>query len=82
MGHDETYLNEREELWWSKGGEIDAGALQPVAELANQAVIQADQYSHRFDWQARKQTTDMVLLTPENSCQDTAFTPNGKTSCP
>ena len=22
VGHGETYLNEREELWWSKGGEL------------------------------------------------------------
>jgi ABC-type sugar transport system substrate-binding protein len=64
-------------------GEIDAGALQPVAELANQAVIQADQYIRTGSTgKPEKQTIDMVLLTPENACQYTAFAPNGKTSCP
>jgi len=64
-------------------GEVDAGALQPVAELANQAVIQADQYIRTGSTgKPEKQTIDMVLLTKENACQYTAFAPNGKTSCP
>ena len=64
-------------------GEVDAGALQPVAELATQAVIQADQYIRTGETgKPEKQTIDMVLLTPENACQYTAFAPNGKTSCP
>ncbi len=64
-------------------GEIDAGALQPVAELATQAVIQADLYIRTGSTgKAEKQTIDMVLLTPENACQYTGFAPNGKTSCP
>ena len=64
-------------------GEIDAGALQPVAELATQAAIQADAYLRTGSTgKPEKQTIDMVLLTPENACQYTGFAPNGKTSCP
>jgi len=64
-------------------GKIDAGALQPVAEMSIQAAIQADQYLRTGDTgKPEKQTIDMVLLTPENACQYTAYAPNGKTSCP
>lgn len=64
-------------------GEIDAGALQPVADLATQAVIQADLYIRTGSTgKPEKQSLDMVLLTPENACQYTGFAPNGKTSCP
>jgi len=64
-------------------GEIDAGALQPVAELATQAVVQADLFIRTGSTgKPEKQTIDMVLLTPENACQYTGFAPNGKTSCP
>ena len=63
--------------------EVDAGALQPVAELATQAVMQADLYIRTGETgKPEKQTIDMVLLTPENACQYTGFAPNGKTSCP
>jgi len=64
-------------------GEIDAGALQPVAELATQAAIQADAYIKTGSTgKPEKQTIDMVLITAENACQYTGFGPNGKTSCP
>lgn len=64
-------------------GEIKAGALQPVAELATQAVLQADLFIRTGSTgKPEKQTIDMVLLTPENACQYTGFAPNGKTSCP
>jgi erythritol transport system substrate-binding protein len=64
-------------------GKIDAGALQPVAEMANQAAIQADAYLRTGETGLpEKQTIDMVLLTPENACQYTQYAPNGKTSCP
>jgi erythritol transport system substrate-binding protein len=64
-------------------GKIDAGALQPVAEMSIQAAIQADQYLRTGDTgKPEKQTIDMVLLTPENACQYTEYAPNGKTSCP
>ena len=64
-------------------GKIDAGALQPVAELATQAVLQADQYIHTGSTgKPEKQSIDMVLLTPENACMYTDFGPNGKTTCP
>ena len=64
-------------------GEIDAGALQPVAELATQAVLQADAFIKTGSTgKPEKQTIDMVLLTPENACQYTGFAPNGATSCP
>ncbi|MBI9048834.1 MAG: D-ribose ABC transporter substrate-binding protein [Anaerolineaceae bacterium] len=64
-------------------GKIDAGALQPVAELATQAVVQADEYIRTGSTgKPEKQSIDMVLLTIENACQYTDFGPNGKTSCP
>ena len=64
-------------------GKIDAGALQPVAEMAIQAAIQADEYLKSGDTgKPEKQSIDMVLLTPENACQYTQFAPNGETSCP
>jgi erythritol transport system substrate-binding protein len=64
-------------------GKIDAGALQPVAEMAIQAAIQADQYIKTGSTgKPEKQSIDMVLLTPANACQYTGFAPNGKTSCP
>jgi erythritol transport system substrate-binding protein len=64
-------------------GKIDAGSLQPVAEMAIQAAIQADLYLRTGETgKPEKQSIDMVLLTPENACQYTAFSPNGKTSCP
>jgi len=64
-------------------GEIDAGILPPVAEMATMAVIQADRYLRTGSTGLlEKQSIDMILLTPENACQYTAFAPNGKTSCP
>jgi erythritol transport system substrate-binding protein len=64
-------------------GKIDAGALQPVAEMAIQAVIQADAYIRTGSTgKPEKQSIDMVLLTAANACQYTGFAPNGKTSCP
>jgi erythritol transport system substrate-binding protein len=64
-------------------GKIDAGALQPVAEMAIQAAIQADLYIRTGETgKDEKQSIDMVLLTPENACQYTQFAPNGTTSCP
>ena len=64
-------------------GRIDVGALQPVAEMAIQAVIQADLYLRTGSTGLpEKQSIDMVLLTPENACQYTQYAPNGKTSCP
>jgi erythritol transport system substrate-binding protein len=64
-------------------GKIDAGALQPVAEMAIQAAIQADAYIKTGETgKPEKQSIDMVLLTAENACQYTGFAPNGKTSCP
>jgi erythritol transport system substrate-binding protein len=64
-------------------GKIDAGALQPVAEMAIQAAIQADAFIRTGKTgKPEKQSIDMVLLTAENACQYTGFAPNGKTSCP
>ncbi len=64
-------------------GKIDAGSLQPVAEMAIQAAIQADEFIKTGSTgKPEKQSIDMVLLTPENACQYTLFAPNGKTSCP
>jgi erythritol transport system substrate-binding protein len=64
-------------------GKIDAGALQPVAEMSIQAAIQADAYIRTGSTgKPEKQSIDMVLLTPENACQYTEYAHNGKTSCP
>ncbi len=64
-------------------GKIDVGGLQPVAEMAIQAVIQADLYIRTGSTgKPEKQSIDMVLLTPANACQYTEYAPNGKTSCP
>ena len=64
-------------------GKIDVGGLQPVAEMAIQAAIQADEYIRTGSTgKPEKQSIDMVLLTAENACQYTEFAPNGKTSCP
>ena len=62
---------------------IDAGSFQPVAEMVIQAAIQAVAYIKTGSTgKPEKQSIDMVLLTPENACQYTAFSPNGKTCCP
>ena len=33
VGHGETYVNEREELWWSKGGELRGDSVPRIAFL-------------------------------------------------
>ncbi len=65
-------------------GELKATALQPVAEMAKQAVIQADEYLKSGSaTKDEKQSIDMVLLTPENACQYATFAPTGSTDpCP
>ena len=64
-------------------GELKATSLQPVAEMATQAAIQADYYiKNGTPQKPEKQSIDMVLITIENYCQYTKFAPNGKTSCP
>jgi erythritol transport system substrate-binding protein len=61
-------------------GELKATSLQPVAEMANQAAIQADQYIKTGSTgKPEKQSIDMVLLTPENACQYKTFAPTGST---
>ena len=61
-------------------GELKATALQPVAEMAQQAVIQADQYIKTGSTgKPEKQSIDMVLLTAENACQYKTFAPTGST---
>ncbi len=57
-------------------GELDATALQPVAEMANQAVIQADAYIRNGSSDLpEKQSIDMVLLTPDNAGDYERFAP-------
>ncbi len=57
-------------------GELKATSLQPVAEMANQAAIQADQYIKTGDTgKPEKQSIDMVLLTPENAGNYERFAP-------
>jgi len=60
-------------------GELKATSLQPVAEMANQAAIQADQLSRLAAPATEKQSIDMVLLTPDNACQYKTFAPTGST---
>jgi len=61
-------------------GELKATSLQPVAEMAQQAVIQADQYiKSGSTGKPEKQSIDMVLLTAENACQYKTFAPTGST---
>ena len=65
-------------------GELKATSLQPVAEMANQAAIQADQFIKTGSTgKPEKQSIDMVLITPENYCQYKTFAPTGSTAaCP
>jgi erythritol transport system substrate-binding protein len=64
-------------------GELKATSLQPVAEMATQAAVQADQYiTTGSTGQPEKQSIDMVLITPDNACQYYQFAPvaEGETS--
>jgi erythritol transport system substrate-binding protein len=64
-------------------GELKATSLQPVAEMAMQAAIQADMFIQTGSTGLEeKQSIDMVLLTPENACQYYQFAPvaEGETS--
>lgn len=62
-------------------GELDATALQPVAEMATQAVIQADAYIKNGGTDMdEKQSIDMVLLTPENAGNYEKFAPKADAS--
>lgn len=68
-------------------GELKATSLQPVAEMAIQAAIQADAFiTSGTTGLPEKQSIDMVLLTPDNACQYYQFAPvaEGETSpnCP
>jgi erythritol transport system substrate-binding protein len=65
-------------------GELKATSLQPVAEMATQAAIQADLYIRTGSTgKPEKQSIDMVLITPENACHYKQFAPTGETGpCP
>ncbi len=58
-------------------GELKATSLQPVAEMALQAAIQADAYikAGGVTEMDEKQSIDMVLLTPDNACDYYQFAP-------
>lgn len=57
-------------------GALKATSLQPVAEMANQAAIQADAYLTNGSTDLpEKQSIDMVLLTPDNACDYYQFAP-------
>lgn len=59
-----------------KRGELKATSLQPVAEMAQQAAIQADQWIRTGDTgRPEKQSIDMVLITPENADDYWNFAP-------
>ena len=63
-------------------GALKATSLQPVAEMALQAAIQADEYikAGGMTEMDEKQSIDMVLLTPENACSYYQFAPVEGTS--
>lgn len=64
-------------------GELKATSLQPVAEMAIQAAIQADAFiTSGSTGLPEKQSIDMVLLTPDNACSYYQFAPvaEGETS--
>ncbi len=64
-------------------GELDATALQPVAEMATQAAIQADAYIQNGSTDLpEKQSIDMVLLTPENAGDYERFAPKADAAAP
>ncbi len=65
-------------------GELKATSLQPVAEMAQQAVIQADYFIKNGQAQKpEKQSIDMVLINVDNFCQYKTFAPTGTTeACP
>ena len=57
-------------------GELKATSLQPVAEMATQAAIQADLWIRTGSTgKPEKQTIDMVLITPENADQYWNYAP-------
>ena len=57
-------------------GELKATSLQPVAEMATQAAIQADKWIKTGSTgKPEKQSIDMVLLTPKNADQYEGFAP-------
>ena len=61
-------------------GELKATSLQPVAEMAIQAAMQADEFIRTGDTgKPEKQSIDMVLLTPDNACHYEKFAPTGTT---
>jgi len=60
-------------------GELKATSLQPVAEMAIQAAVQADKWIKTGKTgKPEKQSIDMVLLTPENADQYEKFAPKPK----
>jgi len=60
-------------------GELKATSLQPVAEMATQAAIQADKWIKTGSTgKPEKQSIDMVLITPENADQYEKFAPKKK----
>ena len=57
-----------------KAGEIDATVLQPVKQLAEMAVEQADKYIKTGETGVEeKQTVDCILITPDNVKNYTLF---------
>ncbi|HKZ92521.1 MAG TPA: D-ribose ABC transporter substrate-binding protein [Candidatus Limnocylindrales bacterium] len=65
-------------------GELKATSLQPVAEMAIQAAVQADAYltAGGSTELPEKQSIDMVLLTPDNACDYYQFAPVDAGSSP
>jgi erythritol transport system substrate-binding protein len=66
-------------------GEMKATSLQPVAAIAQQAAIEADQFIKTGNTgQTEKQQIDMVLISADDYCQYKQFAPiaNPPSTCP
>ncbi len=66
-------------------GQMKATSLQPVAAIAQQAAVEADQFIKTGSTgQQEKQQIDMVLINPDNFCQYKQFAPlaNPPSTCP
>ena len=66
-------------------GQMKATSLQPVAAIAQQAAVEADQFIKTGSTgQPEKQQIDMVLINADNYCQYKQFAPlsNAPSTCP
>jgi len=74
VGHGETYINEQEILWWSKGGQLYGESVPRIAflrEIFEQAPMLApvnksgDEFNHLLDPSDSPQLIDIDKIIPE-----------------